>query len=86
MKSNYEKNHEGFVKDETQTEEKVVRKPKKYIITVNNLALREGPGKDFEKIGIAEAGHTLIDEIKDGFGHLADDSGWVCMDYTRKAD
>ena len=83
MKSNYEKNHEDFVKDETQTE---VRKPKKYIITVTNLALREGPGKDFDRIGIADAGTTLIDKIENGFGHLADNSGWVCMDYTRKAD
>ena len=86
MRTNYEKATEEFVKDETQTEEKVVRKPKKYIITVTNLALREGPGKDFDKIGIADAGTTLIDKIENGFGHLADNSGWVCMDYTRKAD
>lgn len=61
-------------------------KSSKYIITVSNLALRIGPGKDYEKIGIAPAGLTSIIEIENGFGRLEDGSGWVCMDYTRKAD
>ena len=76
-----------FENNEEVIEEVVPKaRPKKYIITVTNLALREGPGKDYEKIGLAEAGLTLISEVKDGFGKLADGSGWVCMDYLRKAD
>lgn len=70
---------------ETKTEAKVI-KPKKYIVTITNLALREGPGFDYDKIGIADAGQTLITEIQNNFGKLADNSGWVCMDYVRKAD
>lgn len=61
-----------------------VKKPEKYIITVPNLALRDAPnGKE---IGVAIPGHTLISEIRDGFGKLADDSGWVMMKYLRKAE
>ena len=72
---------EAVVKEEKQS----VR-PKKYIITVTNLALREGPGKEYEKIGIADAGTTLIEKVENGYGKLADGSGWVSMEYTRKVD
>lgn len=74
---------------ETVTEKKEAPKKvksSKYIITVTNLALREGPGKEYEKLGIAPAGLVSIMEIENGFGRLEDGSGWVCMDYTRKAD
>lgn len=77
-------------RDESQVNEAVeevkseIKKPKKYIITVTNLALRDAPNG--EKIGIAPAGHTLISDVKDGFGKLADGSGWVSMQYTRKVD
>ena len=77
-------------RDESQVNEAVeevkaeIKKPKKYVITVTNLALRDAPNG--EKIGIAPAGHTLISDIKDGFGKLADGSGWVSMQYTRKVD
>ena len=82
-----DKKPEDFVKDETINEApKTIAKPKKYVITVTNLALREGPGKDYDKIGIADAGQTLIDNIENDFGHLADGSGWVSMQYTRKVD
>jgi len=75
------------IKDEVVEEVKTSSvRPKKYIITVANLALREGAGKEFDKIGIADAGTTLISEIKNGYGKLADGSGWVSMEYTRKAD
>ena len=82
---------EDFVKEETidestQVTKKSANKPKKYIITVTNLAIREDADPESDKIGIAEAGHTLIDEIKNNYGHLADGSGWVKMDYLRKAD
>lgn len=77
-------------RDESQINETIeevkseIKKPKKYVITVTNLALRDAPNG--EKIGIAPAGHTLISDIKDGFGKLADGSGWVSMQYTRKVD
>ena len=70
---------EPVVKKET-----ITVRPKKYIITVTNLAIRANPNG--EKIGIAEAGQTLITEVKDGFGRLADGSGWISMQYTRKVD
>ena len=59
-------------------------RPKRYIITVTNLALRDAPNG--EKLGIAPSGIVMISDIKDGFGKLADGSGWVKMEYTRKAD
>jgi hypothetical protein len=88
MKSrNYEKKTDDFIKDETQEEQveqkKPAPKPQVYIITVTNLALRDAPNGNL--LGVANAGRTLIDRIQDGFGHLADNSGWVSMKYTRKA-
>ena len=65
---------------------KIVNRPKPYIVTVPNLALRMGPGTNYDKIGIAPSGHVLIDETKDGFGRLADGSGWICLEYARKVD
>lgn len=84
---NYEepKEEEVVVEEEVKTPVKPAR-PKKYTITVNNLALREGPGKTFEIIGVAEPGHTKITEIENGYGKLADGTGWVNMNYVRKAD
>lgn len=91
---NYEKKFDGFVADETMDEEstdiakptKIVRRPQSYIVTVPNLALRMGPGTNFDILGIAPSGHVLVDEIKDGFGRLADGSGWICMEYARKVN
>lgn len=77
--------------EEVKEEKKEIKKeePKEaeaYIIRVTNLALRVGPGKEFDMIGIATAGHTLIDEIENNFGHISDGSGWVCMDYLMKVN
>ena len=84
MKNRLEPQTEEFVKDETQfEEEKVVSKPKAYIVTVDNLALRDKP--DGDKIGIAPAGHVLISDVNGEWGKLADNSGWINMAYTRKA-
>lgn len=82
MRSNKDREFENEVIDE----EVKVKEPKKYIVTVTNLALRKGPGFDYDRIGIAEAGHTLVSEIKDGWAKLADNSGWVNADYIRKVD
>ena len=95
----YEKKTKDFVADETMFEDetpvitepeqkvtKIVNRPKPYIVTVPNLALRIGPGTNYDKIGIAPSGHVLIDETKDGFGRLADGSGWICLEYARKVD
>lgn len=65
---------------------KTIRRPQSYIVTVPNLALRMGPGTNFDKLGIAPSGHVLVDEIKDGFGRLADGSGWICLEYARKVN
>jgi len=91
----YEKKSEDFVADETieaqdvatkDTTTKSVHRPQAYIVTVPNLALRMGPGTNFDKLGIAPSGHVLVDEIKDGFGRLADGSGWICLEYARKVN
>ena len=86
MRSNKEDFNEQKTIEDTKTEKKIMTRPKKYIITVTNLALREGPGTDYEKIGIADSGVTLISEIENDYGKLADGSGWVSMNYVRKAD
>lgn len=84
MKNRLEPKNEEFVKEEVVEEKKVEVTPKKYVIIVENLALRMSPNG--ERIGIAPAGNTLITEVKDGFGRLADGSGWVSMQYVRKID
>lgn len=86
MKSRNDKIDEDINKKDgvVTKEDKAIPRPKKYVITVTNLALRNAPNGEI--IGIAEAGLTLITEIQDGFGKLADNSGWVSMQYTRKVD
>ena len=85
MKSrNFENKPTEEVKEEPVIKEAEVIRPKRYIITVTNLALRDAPNG--ELIGVAPAGHTLITEIKDEFGKLADGTGWVSMKYVRKVD
>lgn len=69
---------------EVKVEEVKAIIPDKYVITVDNLALRDAPNG--RKLGLAPAGLTDITEIKDGFGKLADGSGWVMMAYLRKVD
>ena len=95
MKSRNDKIEEVIENEVTQVEEpkteeikdeKSLIRPKKYVITVNNLALRSGAGKEYEKLGLAEAGITLVTEIKNGYARLADGSGWVSAEYIRKVD
>ena len=85
MKSrNFENKPTEEVKDEPVIKEAEVIRPKKYIVTVTNLALRTAPNG--EKLGIAPSGIVMISEVKDGFGKLADGTGWVSMKYVRKVD
>lgn len=87
-----DKKTKDFVKDETIDEStaelttKKIRRPRKYIVLVDNLAIRAGAGLEFALNGVAEPGQTLIDDIENNYGHLADKSGWVCMDYVRKVN
>ena len=86
MRSNKDREFEPEINEEEFKPEVKSERPKKYIITVNNLAIRMGPGFDYERVDIAGEGRTLISEVKDGWGKLADNRGWVNMDYVRKAD
>jgi len=69
------------VKEEPKKEEK---KPTKIIVTINNLALRDAPNGN--KIGMVSMGfNTIVDEV-DGWGKLEDGSGWIKLEFTRKAN
>lgn len=93
MRSNrdYEKKTKDFEPDVTITDEESIveapkenKKPTKIIVTINNLALRDAPNGN--KIGMVSMGfNTIVDEV-DGWGKLEDGSGWIKLEFTRKAD
>ena len=88
-KFNMEKKDENFEPDVTVNEEDVKKENKSaikeaYFITVPNLALRLGPGKEFDIIGIIGETNVEIIDKRNGFGKLADNSAWICLDYARK--
>lgn len=93
MRSNRdcEKKTKDFESDVTITDEESVveapkenKKPTKIIVTINNLALRDAPNGN--KIGMVSMGfNTIVDEV-DGWGKLEDGSGWIKLEFTRKAD
>lgn len=58
------------------------------LIEHSNLRLRTGPGKEYESVGYAPVGEHLLSERQNGngsnngWGKLADGSGWVSLDYV----
>lgn len=86
------KNRDDY--DVTMDVEEVVEKPKKekvvtkIVVIVDNLALRDAPNGN--KIGIIPMGFNFIVDTKSAggaeWGELEDGSGWINMNYTRKAD
>lgn len=76
------------IAEDIKTEKK--KEPKKTItqgeVIVPNLALRMGPGTNYDKIGMISNGVVELDKIENNFGRLTDGSGWVCMDYVLKVN
>ena len=73
---------------EEKKAEKPIQKPTKIIVTVDNLALRDAPNGS--KIGIVPMGINFVTDVTtvDGaeWGELEDGSGYINMNWTRKAD
>lgn len=78
------KSYEEVIAEVKEEPKKKEKKPTKIIVTINNLALRDAPNGN--KIGIVSMGfNTIVDEV-DGWGKLEDGSGWIKLEFTRKAD
>lgn len=86
---------EDAIKEDAIEQEAIIKeepkkdvKPINVIITVDNLALRDEPNGN--KIGIAPAGYTTVKQVIDSedsqWGELADGTGYINMNWTRKAD
>jgi len=83
-------NEEAVASDEvrevTVPEEKVEEapKPKQVKVTISDLNIRKGPGKNFDRTGqFTGAGVFDISETKNGFAKLADGRGWVSMEFAK---
>lgn len=66
-------------------------------VTISNLAMRKGPGVNYDKTGITGKGIFTIVEEKDGWGRLKSGAGWIPLNlenpeensdvpYTAKVD
>lgn len=58
--------------------------PKKDMVkvTITNLNIRKGPGKDFERTGdFTGAGEFELTERQNGYGKLASGEGWISLDF-----
>lgn len=55
-------------------------------ITSDNLNVRSGKGTSYKIITTLKKGTTvIINKIENNWGYITDYSGWVCMDYIKKA-
>ena len=53
-------------------------------VVIDNLNIRTGPGKEYERVRFAMPGrHTIVDE-KNGYGKLKDGSGWILLKFATK--
>ena len=54
-------------------------------ITTEVLRIRSGPGTSYDQVGTVAKGdvYTIV-EVKDNWGRLKSDTGWICLDYTEK--
>lgn len=78
------KSYEEVIAEVKEEPKKKEKKPTKIIVTINNLALRDAPNGN--KIGMVSMGfNTIVDEV-DGWGKLEDGSGWIKLEFTRKAN
>ena len=59
-------------------------KVQKVKVTIADLNIRKGPGKNFDRTGeFTGVGVFEVSEIKDGFAKLADGRGWVSMEFAK---
>ena len=62
------------------------------VVEIPNLNLRKGPGKKYQWLGFIEPGTYEISKVVDskdaenGYGKLADGSGWISMDFVTKKE
>ncbi len=72
------------VQKEPKEKEKEKPKEKRTLILVKTpvLNIRSGPGFEHPSKGFIPVGQHEVTEIKDGFGKLADETGWVYLPCT----
>ena len=52
------------------------------IVSIKNLNIRKGPGKEFDRTGeFTGPGKFELTERKNGFGKLRSGKGWICLDF-----
>lgn len=74
---------EEVAEEPVEVKEEVVEEPKKQMVSVaiNDLNIRKGPGKEFERTGkFTGKGEFAVKQIKDGWAEL-EDGGWICMEF-----
>lgn len=74
----------NVAQEETEDEIPEVIEPKKDMVkvTINNLNIRKGPGKEFDRTGkFTGAGIFELVERRNGFGKLKSDEGWIMLDF-----
>lgn len=71
--------------EKTAEEKKAERKKSlKVYVNIPTLNIRTGPGFEHESKGFMPIGECEIEEVVDnGFGKLADGTGWIFMTYTK---
>ena len=81
------KSYEEAIAEVKEEPKKKEKKPTKIIVTINNLALRDAPNGN--KIGIVSMGfNSVVDVVSvngEEWGELEDGSGYINMNWTRKA-
>ena len=88
------KTSEEIVKDDVKVEEKPFEKPVKMEekifkpydvrVSINNLNLRKGPGKNFPKTGtFCKPGLQTIVKEKNGYGKRPDGL-WIALDFCER--
>ncbi len=74
---------EEVVEEPVEVKEEVIEEPKKQMVyvAINDLNIRKGPGKEFERTGkFTGKGEFAVNQIKDGWAEL-ENGGWICMEF-----
>lgn len=78
--------------EDVKMEEKPIRKerPKRkpfkeydVKVSINNLCLRKGPGKEFPKTGLCKPGRQTIVAERNGYGKRPDGL-WIALEFCEK--
>lgn len=74
-------------REEAKIEIPEIVEPKKDLVkvTIENLNIRKGPGKEFDRTGkFTGAGTFELVERKNGYGKLKSGEGWIMLDFCEE--